>query len=101
MDNFRRIEGKLQGNQASVIVSNDMCPLNVEVRQESPAVFGLLRNAHRRGEMRATREATAVVSDYTVVLREDRLLQQWSETVDKDASVHKHDRLSQALDFEL
>lgn len=51
--------------------------------------------------MRATYEATAVVSDYTVVLREDRLLQQWSKAVSKDASVHEHNRLPQALDFEL
>ena len=49
--------------------------------------------------MRATPKATAVVSDYTVVLREDRLLQQWSKPVGKDAPVHEHNRLSYALDL--
>ena len=49
--------------------------------------------------MRTTPEATAAVSDYTVVLREDLFLQQWSKPVGKDAPMHEHNRLACALDF--
>ena len=69
MDDLRRVERQLQGDDATGGVADDVGALDAQVPQQRPAIGGLLGDAERRRHARAAGVAAPVVAHQPVVGR--------------------------------
>ena len=101
MDDLRRVERQLQGDDPAGGMADDVGTLDAEVPQQGAAVGRLLGETERRSDRAAAGVAASVVAHQAVAAVQGRLGAERRVRLGDQGTVDQQDRLAGARDLEL